>query len=50
MSDTEKLRALTQAIKTMYMAVNNEAPDLMLLELDRTMQMLEGWENDSRSY
>lgn len=44
MTTEEKLTYLIDKIRTMNNAVNNEAPDLAILELDRIMQTIDGWE------
>lgn len=46
MSDTEKLTYLIDKIRTMNNAVNNEAPGFAILELDRIMQTIDGWDDE----
>ena len=41
----EKLKYLIEKIHVMNNAVNNEAPDLAILELDRMLQQITEWEN-----
>jgi len=42
----EKLTLLTETFKAMDNAIKNGMPDFALLEVDRIMQMIDGWEKD----
>ena len=46
MTNEEKLEILVSAFKTMSNSINNGMPDFALLEVDRIMQVIDGWEND----
>lgn len=38
--------ALIDALKAASNAINNQAPDLALLEIDRIIQRIDGWEHN----
>lgn len=42
----EKLTLLTETFKAMDNAIKNGMPDFALLEVDRVIQMIDGWENE----
>ncbi len=43
---SERLEYLTDKIRVMNNAVDNEMPSEALLELRRTKQTIDGWKND----
>jgi len=42
----KKLTFLIDKIRTMNNAINNEAPDLALLEIDRVNKIIDGWDDE----
>lgn len=47
MTDAEKLAYLIEKIRVVNQAIDNEMPDKALLELRRTQQMIEGWQDEN---
>jgi hypothetical protein len=45
MTTEEKMEYLIEKIRVMNQAVDNAMPSEMLLELRRTQQTIEGWDN-----
>jgi hypothetical protein len=47
MTDAEKLAYLIEKIRVVNQAIDNGMPDEALLELRRTQQMIEGWQDEN---